>query len=53
MKILAADAAINKSVVAEDTAGELLQSAKKSRPCLIAMRLKYQVPIRPATDSKR
>ena len=51
--MLAADAAMNKSVVAEDTAGELLQSAKKFRPCLIAKRLKYQVPIRPATESKR
>ena len=38
---------------AEDTAGVLLQSAKKFRPCLIAKRLKYQVPIRPATESKR
>lgn len=51
--MLAAEAAINKSVVAEDTAGELLQSAKKFLPCLIAKRLKYQVPISPATESKR
>ena len=53
IKILAADAATNKSVVAEDTAGVLLQSAKKFRPCLIAKRLKYQVPIKPVTESKR
>ena len=51
--MLAADAAINKSVVAEDTAGELPQSAKKSLPCLIAKKLKYQVPISPAIESKR
>jgi len=53
IKILAAEAAISKSVVAEDTAGVLPQSARKFRPCLIANKLKYQVPIRPATESKR
>jgi len=53
MKILATVATINKSVVAEETAGVLDQSEKKSLPAKTAWTLKYQVPTKPTIASSR
>jgi hypothetical protein len=53
IKTLAAVATTNKSVVADKTAGVLDQSAKKFLLCVMAKKLKYQVPTKPARASKR
>ena len=53
MNTLAALAVTIKSTAAEDTAGVLVQSAIKSLPIFIDIKLKYHVPNNPIIERKR